>query len=398
MTVRSKKKVFAGTGLLFVFLFILLSADKIETEEDIQKYAFPPVEVPTRMDTVVDKFSTFFKTEMDSTASPGAAITIVDKNSIVFTETYGVKKVNTPDSVDEHTVFRLASVSKGFASFLTALMVEEEKFSWDDPVKKYVPELRLKDSVNTEQMSIRHLLNHTSGLVPHAYDDRIEDGVSFEEIIPDLQNVDICCPAGQVYGYQNVVYSLISPVIQNATGNSFASLMRKKVFEPLSMYDASIGFEDLMASDNYAKPHLYGRKTWHPVNITDHYYKLLPAAGVNASICDMSIWLITMLNGYPEVISRNALNQLFQPEVKTPLKWSFTRYWDELDNKYYGLGWRIYEYKGKKIISHGGYVKGFRSQVAFCPEDEVGIAVLMNSSSKLANKSIPAFFQMFFNN
>jgi beta-lactamase class C len=397
MTTRSKKRVFAGTAVLFIFLAILLSADKIESKEEIAKYASPPVKIPTRVDSVVNQFTNFFETTMDSMESPGAALTIVEKNSIVFTKTYGVKEAGTQDSINDHTVFRLASVSKGFASFLAALMVEDKKISWDDPVKKYFPELSLKDSLTTEQLTIRHLLNHTSGLVPHAYDDRIEDGVSFEEIIPELKNVDICCPVGEVYGYQNVVYSLISPVIKKASGYSFEQLMQKRVFQALSMNDASIGYEDLLSSENYAKPHLYGGNRWHTVEIDENYYKLNPAAGINASICDMSIWLLTLLNGYPEVISHDQLNELFKPSVQTALKWSYTRYWDSLDGKYYGLGWRIYEYNNKRIIYHGGYVKGFRSEIAFCPEEGIGMALLMNSTSKLANHSVPAFFRMYFN-
>lgn len=399
MTAKSKKRVFTGTGLLFIFLLLLFSSDKIETKADIDKYVYPPVKIPTKIDTLAESFSAFFKAEMDSAASPGAALTIVDKNSIVFTETYGVKEINTTDSVDDHTVFRLASVSKGFASFLAALIVEDGKINWDDPVKKYMPELALKDSANTEQITIRHLLNHTSGLVPHAYDDRIEDGVSFEEIVPELINVDICCPSGQVYGYQNVIYSLISPVIEKATNYSFESLIKNRIFGPLSMHDASVGYDNLLQSGNYAKPHLYARNRWHAVSINESYYNLVPAAGVNASICDMSIWLITLLNGYPEVVSRETLNHLFEPTVQTALKWSYTKYWDKnLNEKYYGLGWRIYDYAGKKIVYHGGYVKGYRSEIAFCPDEGIGLAVLMNSASQLANKSVPTFFQMYFNN
>ena len=400
MTKKSKKRVFAGTGLLFMFLLVLFSSDKIETPEDIEKYVHPPAKTPTRIDTVVNNFSSFFQAQMDSSLSPpGAALTIVDKNSIVFTGTYGVKEMNTTDSIDEHTVFRLASVSKGFASFLTALMIEDGKIDWDDPVKKYLPELALKDSSNTEEITIRHLLNHTSGLVPHAYDDRIEDGTTFEYIIPELRNVDICCPSGKVYGYQNVVYSLISPIIEKATNRSFETLMEERVFAPLSMHNASVGYTDFLNSGNFAKPHLWISSNWQTSSIDENYYHLIPAAGVNASICDMAVWLITLLNGYPEVVANETLNQLFEPSVQTALKWSYTRYWDEkLEKKYYGLGWRIYEYNDKKIVYHGGYVKGYRSEIAFCPDEGIGMAVLMNSTSQLANQSVPKFFHMYFNN
>ena len=83
------------------------------------------------------------------------------------------------------------------------------------------------------------------------------------------------------------------------------------------------------------------------------------------------------------------------PQIKTPLKRNYTRYWDPIDGRYYSYGWRIFDYKGKRILYHGGYVRGYRAEIAFCPEEKTGIAFLLNSPNRLASQFIPTFFNIY---
>ena len=118
---------------------------------------------------------------------------------------------------------------------------------------------------------------------------------------------------------------------------------------------------------------------------------------MNASISDMSKWLLALLGNYPKVLDDSILQKIASPVIVSPLKYRYIRHWESLSEKYYGLGWRIYFYRGRKIVYHGGYVKGYRAEVAFCPEEKLGIAFLQNSPNFVASVSVPYFFDLMFN-
>jgi beta-lactamase class C len=109
----------------------------------------------------------------------------------------------------------------------------------------------------------------------------------------------------------------------------------------------------------------------------------------------MGKWLQALLGNSHKTLSEDILTKVSTPIIYTPLKWQYTRYWKSFRERYYSLGWRIYDYKGRRIIYHGGYVRGYRAEIAFCPEENVGMAFLQNSPNSLASKSIPTFFDMF---
>ena len=162
------------------------------------------------------------------------------------------------------------------------------------------------------------------------------------------------------------------------------------------MHDASTGPAIFSKENgNIAYPHVLKRE-YMPLSPNLGYYDLLPAAGVNASISDMGKWLLALLGNKQHIINRGVLNEIETPVIQTYLKRNYYLYWDHIDSIYYSLGWRIYIYKGRKILYHGGYVSGYRSEIAFCPEENIGIAFLQNSPNELAAKVVPMFFNTWF--
>ena len=386
---------------IFIILLVIISILTFRRCNEIQEFTSgvlpgkDNIEIPRS----VRNYLTTLETYLDSTHTVGAALTIVREDQVLILNSYGVKKTGTQDSVNKHTVFRLASCSKGFAGVLALLLEEDSLFSLEDPIIDFIPGFRLKDSVNTKQLNIRHTLSHTSGLVPHAFDNLIEDGIPLPLIIDQLSLVDISAPPGVLYGYQNVVFSLIDTVVRSKTGADYKQLLQRRVFRPLNMRDASAS-EDifLKRNGNFAYPHARLRSSrYYPLQVNLGYYNIAPAAGVNASISDMSKWLLALLGNNPEVLDQELLKRIAEPVVISPLKWRYIRPWGKLESKHYGLGWRIYQKKRKKIVYHGGYVKGYRAEIAFCPEEKTGIAFLQNSPNYLASLSIPRFFEYYFN-
>ncbi|MCK5730178.1 MAG: beta-lactamase family protein, partial [Draconibacterium sp.] len=267
----------------------------------------------------------------------------------------------------------------------------------DEKVVNYLPEFKLKNSESTNNISVRHLLSHTSGLIPHAYDLMVEDHVPLEKIMSRLSEVDIAAPPGELYGYQNVVYSIYDPIASKQTNKSFNSLLNEKIFIPFGMSDASTGYDAFKSDDNKAYPHYnQGGNKYSVMRLNDRYYNTIPAAGINASISDLGQFLITLTNEDSKNFSNNARETVFTPQVNSLLKRTYFRSWDKVQSKQYSIGWRIVGYKGRKIAYHGGYVSGYKAEIALCNEEDIGIAILTNSPNNSSAKTIPTFLNMLF--
>jgi len=389
---------------ILIFTVILLSAatvfvsrgtKSIETVAAQVPVSYVEEIVPVYLLPPFSDFVRFMEQELDSTHTVGAAFTIVHGGEVVYTGTYGVREKGSLKEVDEHTLFRMASVSKGFAGVLASMLEEDGAFSLDDRVVEYYPGFLLKDSVSTADLTIRNLLSHTSGLVPYAFDNLVEADQDLPAIIDRLDEVNISAPPGELYGYQNVMFSMLDPIAKKTTGIPYRDLLQERIFIPLGMTDASAGPVDLERNSNLAYPHVRTKSGYQALHPHEGYYNVLPAAGVNASISDMGQWLLALLGYKPEWMSDTVLNNISTPVIYTPLKWQYTRYWKPFRERFYSLGWRIYNYQGRQIVYHGGYIRGYRAEIAFCPSEDVGVAFMQNSPNNLASRCVPTFMDLF---
>ena len=390
--------------VVLIFMMVVLSGATIyvargSKSPDSLTAQFPeqPVleNIPAPLAPPFREFVHFVEQELDTTKTVGAAFTIVHGGEVVFTGTYGEREYGSRKKVDEHTLFRLASVSKGFAGVLATMLEQEGAFSLDDKVVEHYPGFTLKDSISTFGLTIQDLLSHTSGLVPYAFDNLVEADQDLSTIIEHLKEVDISAPPGELYGYQNVMFSIFDPIARKSTGIPYQVLLQEKIFKPLGMTNASAGPVDLEANPNMAFPHVKTARGYRVLHPHTGYYNVLPAAGVNASISDMGQWLLALLGYQKEWMPDTLISKISTPLIYTPLKWQYTRYWKPFRERYYSLGWRIYNYQGKKIMYHGGYIRGYRAEIAFCPEADVGIAFLQNSPNNLASRFVPTFMDLF---
>jgi len=174
---------------------------------------------------LASEYEAFFRQHVSKEHFLGAAFVVVSGDQIIHLVTTGHTDTSREQAINENTIFRVASVSKTFAAGLTGVLVTEGQFSWDDPVNQYVPEFRING--DTQKVRIRHLLGQSTGLIPHAYDNLIEDGVSLDKIQDQYRKLSYICTPGQCYSYQNSVFSLIEPVIEEATTKSYAALNKK---------------------------------------------------------------------------------------------------------------------------------------------------------------------------
>ena len=396
----NKKKLIGGS--LFIFLIIFGLVMNFQAREPVQKPEVDPEPIkPALPNPYVQKLLVDYEEKMvdllNKTKTPGLAIAIVQDSTILLLKGYGVREVGSEDSVNVHTVFRLASVSKCFAPLLTGLLVEDSLLAWDDFVVKHLPDFKLKSQLGTDSLKLIHVLSHTTGLPYHTYTTLVEDGMPLPQMLKELQNVSLVAKPGELYSYQNVAYSIIGEVIRSRTGRRYQRLMDEKIFAPLKMQNASMTYDEIMKNGNVAKPHLHWRKGWKATTISDTYYNVGPAGGVNASIADMAQWLKAMLGTKEDFVREETLDRIFTPVVKAKSKNRYFRKWVGRSDSHYALGWRVLNFKNDTLLYHGGYVRGYRSEVAIDRRSRIAICVLSNGPGRAVDNSVPMFFNLMYN-
>lgn len=322
--------------------------------------------------------------------TPAVAVAVVrpGQPDLLFAE--GVPYRGAQAHVDEHTVFRLASVSKGFAATLCALLADAGYMALDQSIADLVPGLELADPSASSELTLERLLSHQTGLPHHTFDVKIEAYAPLSDLIPALKTVRPTCGVGECYTYQNVIFNVAADAAFNAAGAFFDQELRRRLLLPLGMDETSVGREPLIGASNWARPHVKGKRGWTAVEPKSTYYQLPAAAGVNASIHDVAIWMRAQLGERPEVLPPEVLGKVQEPRVETPYeignsKWRRQR----LQSASYALGWRIFDYAGETLVFHAGAVQGYRAMVGLLPEHGIGVALLWNSNSGVPGGLMP---------
>ena len=337
-----------------------------------------------------NEFIYWLKRASDEKEIPGAALAIVSREEIIYLQTWGLREVGASELVGPESVFRIASMSKTFAGTSAAMLVDRDLQSWDAKLTDILPNLRLGNRTTSRNITLRHLASQSTGLMPHSYSNMLDDGVVYDKIRQKFHEIPTVCAPGKCYGYQNVVFSLIADVVEESAGLSYERFLEEEIFKPLGMTTASVGLNAFESDSNATAPHRLIRGSWLSTTTNPAYYSVAPASGINASILDMAIWVRANLGAFPEVMSPNFLAAVHQPVIATSHGNYFNR-WQNLDNAHYGIGWRIFDYNDLRVVHHGGGVRGFRSEMAFVPELNVGMVLLFNAASNLANDIVPAF-------
>jgi len=310
----------------------------------------------------------------------GLAVGIVEDGQIRFLKGYGETVAGSGDPVTPNTVFRWASVSKGVAGDMVGLLAAEGRLSLYEPIGKYSASLRLPGGAE-QKATVSDVLSHQLGLFSHAQDSRLEDGADVAMLRGTLASLNAICPPGQCHAYQNVAYDAASEVVEKVTGITYEQAVRQHLFLPLGMTSATMTRDGLVNAASWARPHVGGKGS-KPVEVTDSYYRVPAAGGVNSSIKDLAIWMQAQMGVDPEVLPRDVLAAVQSPRAATPGEQARMRKFRErLGKASYGLGWRSYDYAGHTIVGHRGGVRGYRSTILFDPKRKTGVVAMWNSSS-----------------
>lgn len=339
---------------------------------------------PADLDAVVKK-------SMQTFEVPGMLLALVEPGRAPLTKGYGVRKLGEAAVMDQHTLFSIASNTKAFTAAALAILVDEGKLSWDDKVVDRLPGFRMYDAFTTHELTVRDLLVHRSGLGLGAGDLLFwpESTVPRKEFVQRLRYIKPATSFRSSYAYDNVLYVVAGRVIEAVTGDSWENFIAKRIFAPLGMNESSPA-PRMVKSTNRSWPHarLDGRSrgigTVQPLAFIPSIDNAAPAGGINASPHDMVRWLQVQLDrgaiGSSRLFSEAAATEMWTPQMLMPIETQPAALKAiEPNFNTYALGWNVTDYRGHRIVSHGGFVEGSASMTFLIPAKKVGFILMMNS-------------------
>jgi beta-lactamase class C len=395
-------KYFINTAFCFIICLLLSWSCQNEpvpvaytNVKEKPKIIPKPTPIDPKTKQFVHDYDAYFAAAFHAANIPGAAVVIVKDSQIVFSKGYGFRDMRTKSVVDSNTVFRVGSLSKGFAGVLTGILVKEGLLDWDDPVQKYCPEFKLRDLKQSKRIQVKHILSQSTGLPYHAFTNLIEDGMSLQKLMKDyFPKTKTYGKEGEYYSYQNAAFCIIEEVIKKVTGKEYTQVLIEKILLPNGMLQSSCDFETMQGQLNKALPHNLSNYGWEADVISPNYYNYAAAGGVNASINDMGKWLTLLLGNRPHILDSMTIDQICKPIVKTDKERRILPDFVAGNEAAYAMGWRVLTPEHHTIMYHAGYVNGFASEIAFDRKRGLGICVLFNAPNDLGKHCVPEFFRL----
>jgi CubicO group peptidase (beta-lactamase class C family) len=331
-------------------------------------------------------FPEFVQQTMAAWKVPGVAVGIVKDGKMIFAQGFGLRDVDRNLPVTADTVYALASVSKAFTALSVGILVDEGKLGWDQPVREYMPDFRLQDPFASERVTIRDMLCHRTG-VPRHEGLRANAALCREDFYHRLAHLEPSRDLRTTFQYNNMMYISVGHIVAQLAGVEWEQVVQKRILNVLGMKATWVGVPDLSRLDNYAQQYRmekdkfvafpYGRRT--PATC--------PCGGIYSNVVDMSKWLAFHLGDGSwkgkRIVSRGTLDELHTPNIvirggeSIPGMSKYT----EVGQQMYALGWFVEQYRGHRLIHHGGGVEGISTIATFMPDDGIGVVVLTNTSN-----------------
>ncbi|KRG70415.1 serine hydrolase [Pseudoxanthomonas dokdonensis] len=327
---------------------------------------------------------------------PGMAIAIVEDGRVTKAQGYGVRRLGSAEAVDADTIFPTGSTGKAFTAAALAILVDEGKLDWDDKVIDHLPTFQMYDAWVTREMTIRDLLVHRSGLGLGAGDLLFipRSSRSRGDIVQALRHIKPATSFRSGYAYDNILYIVAGEVIAAASGQDWESFMRDRVLRPAGMMDSVSDENDRFANPNRAYPHarldprLRGLGKQQLLPEREGLGQVgAPAGGLSSSAHDLARWLQIQLGqgALPDgdgkrLYSAASAQEMWTPQVLIPIT-PYPAPINDMTPQFssYALGWNVQDYRGVKVVQHGGAVFGVLTFIVLVPERNLGISLQINA-------------------
>lgn len=329
---------------------------------------------PANLDRIIEETRRAFHV-------PGIAAAIVTKDKVIYAKGFGVKQLGTSEAITTDTRFAIGSTTKAFTTAAMGILVDEGKMNWDDPVRQHIPYFRLSDPLADANVTMRDIVCHRTGLSRH---DLLWFGSpwSREEIIRKVGLVPLTKPFRSTYQYQNIMFLTAGVAVGRIAGTSWEEFVESRIFRPLGMTNSDFSTTAASQSSDHATPHekRKGEVTKVPWRNIDN---VGPAGSINSSVNDLARWVRMQLSeGSYEgkvILKPATLRETHTPQMVVRMDDPNQRALSIGTNMTsYGLGWVIQDYRGHHMVSHGGAIDGFRTQITLLPNEGYGIILLAN--------------------
>jgi CubicO group peptidase (beta-lactamase class C family) len=311
---------------------------------------------------------------------PALAVAVVADGEAVWLDGFGVRTVGSSEPVDENTVFAIGSASKAFTAAVLGMLVQEGRLDWDDRATRHLPGFETSDPWVTRELTVRDLLTHRSGL---NRGDQVWYGTDLDRdaILRRVRHQPPSSSFRSEFGYNNNMFLAAGQLVPALTGTSWEDFVRKRIFAPLGMTRSTTSTLALERMENVARPHRLDDGEVRPIpwrNIDN----IAPAGSINSTARDMSAWLRLQLAegtwGGDSLIATPVLREMHSPQTIVPNEGQWARMAPGAHFLTYGMGWFLHDYRGRKVVEHGGNIDGMHALVGMMPEEEVGVAILTN--------------------
>jgi CubicO group peptidase (beta-lactamase class C family) len=329
-----------------------------------------------------------------SSGSPGASVAIVENGRVTMARGFGVRDMSAPGRVDADTIFQTGSTGKAFTAAALAILVDQGRLRWDDKVIDHMPAFRMYDPWVTREMTVRDLLVHRSGLGLGAGDLLFvpRSNLTRAQVMERLRNIRPATSFRSGYAYDNILYMVAGQLIEEVSGLSWEQFMLRNLLRPAGMARATVDGAGRRAAGNVARPHgrisgpVRGLGAIEPLGENAVVPQVAaPAGGMSVSANDMARWLNLQLAqgalpGGRRLFSEAQSREMWNPVVLTPVRQlpgplgATTPLFST-----YALGWSVRDYRGVRLVMHGGGVFGSITMVALIPERNVGFFIALNS-------------------
>jgi CubicO group peptidase (beta-lactamase class C family) len=312
--------------------------------------------------------------------TPGAAVLVIKNGKPIFKKAYGLANLGTKMPAKISTNFRLASVTKQFTAMCIMMLAERGQLNYEQNLQQIFPEF----PAYGRQITIRRLLQHTSGLI--AYEDLIPDTATVQRLDKDVLQMMMMqdstyFPPGSQYRYSNSGYAVLAMIVEKASGKSFAQFLQENIFKPLGMKNTVAYEKNKSTVKNRALGYRQegGQFVFSDQSVTS---AVLGDGGIYSSVEDLLKWDRALYT--EKLVKKETLVTAFAPGVLLDGK--------PLD---YGFGWRLDQFNGHRRAMHTGSTSGFRNVIQRYPDDKLTVIIITNRAapevSPLADKLAEIF-------
>lgn len=325
---------------------------------------------------------------------PGVGVAIVRTGQTPIARGYGVRQLGLTALVGPHTQFAIASNSKAFLTASLAMLVDAGKLGWEDPVTDHLPEFRMYDPAVTRMMTVRDLLTHRSGL-PLGAGDLLQfprTDKTAEDILRALPYFKPARGFRAGYAYDNSLYIVAGILLQRVSGLGWDDYVRQRIFQPLGMVEAVTNPTLVQNPDHAARHARLGPPVigMGPLQVipADESAVIGPAGGISVSTTEIAPWLQVQLDhgalpGGRRLWSTAQSAEMWKPQTIVSSSAGPT---PEAPQRpviaAYALGWGVADYRGRRMLSHGGGLAGQITRVCLLPDQNIGLAVFSNAQDE----------------